>query len=95
MLIFLYYAFVLCGALALLLFLALFFRTKQPIQLLSAFLWTVPIAYETWVIKTCSGGCNIRVDLLVVFPPEVVVLSLISISAWRSFRHHANPGAAT
>ena len=95
MLIVLYYAFILCGALALLLFLALFFRTKQPIQLLSAFLWAVPIVYETWVVKTCSGGCNIRVDLLVVFQLEVVVLSLMSIAAWGSFRHHTNPGPAT
>lgn len=68
-----YYAFILCGALAALLFLILFFRTKQAIKLLSAFLWTVPIAYDTWVIRTCSGECKIRVDLLVKLPLEKVV----------------------
>ena len=95
MLIFVYYAFILCGALAALLFFVLFFRTKQPVLILSAFLWSVPIAYETWVIKTCTGECNIRVDLLVIFPFEIVVLALMSYFAWRAFKRHASPSPAT
>lgn len=91
----LYYAFILCGALAALLFLFLFFRSRHPIQWLSALLCTAPIAYEIWVIKSCSGDCNIRVDLLVIFPLEIIVLSLTSLFAWKAFKRHADPGPAT
>ncbi len=86
MLIIPYYAFILFGVLVALLFFVLFVRSKQPIQLYCTLLWTAPLGYEAWVISGCSGECNIRVDLLIVFPLELVVLSWLSIFAWHKFK---------
>lgn len=42
--------------------------------------WLVYGLYELWVQKTCSGECNIRVDLLLIYP-LLLVLSLLTLFA--------------
>jgi hypothetical protein len=44
-------------------------------------LWTGYAAYETWVQATCTGECNIRVDLLLVWPLLLAVTVLAVVSA--------------
>jgi hypothetical protein len=56
-----------------------FFLKKGPLAGLSAVLWTIYSGYE-FLMKyrlLCSGECNIRVDLLVLYP----ALFLVSFAA--------------
>lgn len=66
-------------------FSVLFARSKQRKCLVAAALWLIPPAYEALILSTCTGECNIRVDLLFVMPLELLVLIPISRSAFRSY----------
>jgi hypothetical protein len=58
----------------------------------AALMWVVYAAYESLVMMRvlCSGDCNIRVDLLLIYP----VLAVVSIVAlWRSSRRPSARGA--
>lgn len=44
-------------------------------------LWIGYAAYETWVQATCTGECNIRVDLLLIWPLLLAVTVLAIVSA--------------
>ncbi|PVV15730.1 MAG: hypothetical protein B6D77_01615 [gamma proteobacterium symbiont of Ctena orbiculata] len=82
----LYYLFLLiCSALSVFFF-ALYIRSKQTQQALTAFLLVVPVVYEGWVLQNCTGECNIRVDLILLFPVELLVLSALSIHSWRQYK---------
>lgn len=57
----------------------LFIRTRQPLSAAAAGLWLLYVAYEyamKWRIW-CSGECNIRVDLLLIYP----LLLAVSVAA--------------
>lgn len=48
----------------------LFYLRRQIVQLVTALLWLVYTVYESLLQYggLCSGECNIRVDLLLVYP---------------------------
>jgi hypothetical protein len=89
MIAFLYYAFLVAGGVMAVFFGVLFFHARQVVQLLCAGLWLLPIAYEYWVLSSCTGECNIRIDLIMIFPAEVLVLGTISTVAWRMYKRSA------
>ncbi len=80
-----YYLLLLLSIPATIYFLVLFARTKQRKCLAAALLWLIPLPYEVFILSTCAGECNIRVDLLVVLPLELVVLIPISKTAYRAY----------
>lgn len=80
-----YYLLLLLSIPAAIYFLVLFARTKQRKCLAAALLWLIPLPYEVFILSTCAGECNIRVDLLVVLPLELVVLIPISKTAYRAY----------
>ena len=94
MLIIPYYLMLLLSIPAAIYFFVLFARSKQRTCLSAALLWLLPLPYEAVTLSTCGPGaglgdileaivgCNIRIDLLVVFPLELVVLILISTWAY-------------
>ena len=55
---------------------------KGPLTGLAAILWVLYAAYETAMHfrLLCSGECNIRVDLLVIFP-MLWIVSIAGIAA--------------
>ncbi|MBH79540.1 MAG: hypothetical protein CMQ49_03390 [Gammaproteobacteria bacterium] len=87
--IFAYFAFILAGIGVAALFQALFVKTRKPAFLVCSVLWLLPICYEIWVLNTCTGECNIRVDLLYVFPLEIGLLAGVSLIGWRAYRQHS------
>jgi hypothetical protein len=80
-----YYLMLLLSIPAAIYFLVLFTRSKQRKCLAAALLWLIPLPYEVFILSTCAGDCNIRVDLLVVLPLELVVLIPISKTAYRAY----------
>ena len=86
----LYYVFILGSIGIAALFQVLFVKSKLPLILACSLLWLVPIGYETWVLNTCAGECNIRVDLVFMFLLEVVVLGVLSFFSWRAYTKHQN-----
>lgn len=52
----------------------------------AAVAWLLYASYE-WGMKArwlCSGECNIRVDLLLIYPALVAVTGLACLAAWRA-----------
>ena len=80
-----YYLLLLSSIPAAIYFLVLFARSKQRKCLSAALLWLIPLPYEAFILSTCTGDCNIRVDLLVVLPLELVVLIPFSKTAYRVY----------
>ena len=62
--------------------LAASWRTRSRIGFASAILWLLYGAYESAMRLRvlCSGDCNIRVDLLVIYP-LLAVAALVGIAA--------------
>ena len=60
-------------------FAGLYFRGRQRTVLAAALLWTAYGTYETAIRLQliCPEGCNIRVDLLLIYP----LLAIVSILA--------------
>ncbi len=61
------------------LFAALYFRCRRPIVLVATLAWLAYFPYEQAMKLRilCSGECNIRVDLLLLYP----LLMLVSVLA--------------
>jgi len=89
MLIYPYYGFILIGIGLAVFFLATFISKRQLFPLVCSALWLVPASYEAWVMSNCTGECNIRVDLLVIFPLEALMLIPLSLAAWKAHKLHA------
>ena len=69
--------------------LVLFGISKKSAYLGAAVVWLLPLLYEYVIQSTCSGECNIRIDLVVVLPGELVVLAVstrVAIAARREPR---------
>lgn len=66
------------------LFAALYVRCRRPIALLAALCWLAYFPYEQAMKLRilCSGECNIRVDLLLLYP----ILMLVSVLAVVAYR---------
>jgi hypothetical protein len=69
-----------------LLFLAGYWGSRRPAIAVAAFAWLAYSAYETamrvrWL---CTGECNIRVDLLLIYPLLLVisVVALVALVRW-------------
>jgi hypothetical protein len=66
-------------------FATLFVRLRTTSALAAALAWLAYLPYE-YAMKLrwlCSGECNIRVDLLVLYP---LLLLVSAIALWRSLR---------
>lgn len=69
-------------------FLALFIWSRSRLALVAALLWALYLPYELAMKHRilCSGECNIRVDLLLIYPGLIVVSVLAVITAIRGSR---------
>ncbi len=66
-------------------FFVLFAISRRRACLIAGLLWLLPVPYEFLVQTNCTGECNIRVDLLLVLPLEIIVLYKMSRTAFGSF----------
>ena len=80
-----YFAVLFFSVPAVLTFLVLFAISRRRACLIAGLLWLLPIPYEFLVQTNCTGECNIRVDLLLVLPLEIIVLYKMSRTAFGSF----------
>jgi hypothetical protein len=71
-------------------FLALYGISRRPTTLIAAVAWLGYGAYELGMQLRllCSGECNIRVDLLLIYPVLLLVtsLALVSFLLWLARR---------
>ena len=84
-----YYVFIIAGIGMAALFQVLYLKTKIPLLLVCSFVWLLPICYEIWALNNCTGECNIRVDLVYLFPVEVIAAAILSLLSWRAYRKGA------
>jgi hypothetical protein len=66
--------------------LALWTWSRRRLVLVAAVAWLLYLPYEygmKWRIL-CSGECNIRVDLLLLYPTLVILSILAAVSALRA-----------
>jgi hypothetical protein len=58
----------------------LYFRRQLPFSLIAAILWALYAVYESLmkVRVLCSGECNIRIDLLALYP-LLAIVSLVAL----------------
>jgi hypothetical protein len=70
---------------------ALYARSKTPRIGLTALAWTGYAAYEFGMQRRwlCSGECNIRVDLLLLYPMLLVLSVIALVAAVRGARRDA------
>jgi hypothetical protein len=63
-------------------FFALYFLSRTRANLVAAILWLayVPYEYAMKLRLLCTGECNIRVDLLLIYP-VLLAASLVGIAA--------------
>jgi len=66
--------------------LVLYARSRRPSIAVAAVAWLAYAAYETamrlrWL---CTGECNIRVDLLLIYPVLLVIsaVAVVSFARW-------------
>lgn len=85
MLLITYFAVLFFSIPAALTFLILFAMSRRRACLIAGLLWLFPVPYEFLVQTNCTGECNIRVDLLLVLPLEIIVLYKMSRTAFGSF----------
>ena len=66
-------------------FCALWWWSRSGLALISAILWTKYAGYEYLMHARilCSGECNIRVDLLLIYP---ALLGISGLGVWHSVR---------
>ena len=72
--------FVVLGVFAALLFR---FRRSNAIFILAAAAWIAAFFWNNWISGTCSGDCNIRVDLVLIAP---IVLFASALALARLFQ---------
>lgn len=66
---------------------------RRTVVLVAAAAWIFYAAYELamkarWL---CTGECNIRVDLLAIYPLLLVLSSVAALAAFRALRSGARP----
>jgi hypothetical protein len=68
--------------------LALFIWSRRRLPLIAALLWTLYLPYELAMKHRilCGGECNIRVDLLVIYPGLILMSVLATVMAVRAGR---------
>ena len=73
-------------------FYLLYYPFRLKLVLVAALLWTVYAIYELgiWYGLLCDQDCNIRVDLLVIYPLLAVISGLAILQMfWTKFRPHS------
>ena len=56
----------------------LWWWSKSRLVLVTTLLYGCYALYEYWLLDNCPGECNIRVDLLIIWP-VLVMLALLSL----------------
>ena len=76
----LYLIFLLIAPVAGILFLRLFIKTKVKFILATGIAWVLYAVYEYLIYLRvfCSGECNIRIDLLLIYP-ILVTFTLVAV----------------
>ena len=64
-------------------FFVLYFRCRRPVVLVAAIAWLAYFPYEQAMKLRilCSGECNIRVDLLLLYP-GLALVSVLALAAY-------------
>lgn len=85
----LYLVFLLIAPAASILFLRLFVKTKHKFILVTGIAWVLYAVYECLIYLRvlCSGECNIRIDLLLIYP---VLVTLTSVAVILYLKHNKN-----
>jgi hypothetical protein len=73
-------------------FVAMYFNLKTTTSIIAAFLWLTYSIYEylMYTRVLCSGECNIRIDLLVIYP-VLITTSLVAIVLFYRKKRKARP----
>ena len=68
------------------LFLAAHRASRRRLALVAGLAWLVYVPYEYAMLRRwlCSGECNIRVDLLLVYPALVLISAAAAVAVLRS-----------
>jgi len=68
-----------------LMYLRMFYKLKMKSSLVSAVLWIIYSIYELLIYMRilCTGECNIRIDLLIIYPTLIVSSLLASFIYFR------------
>jgi hypothetical protein len=66
-----------------LVFASLFFRRRRPMILIAMFAWFAYFPYEQAMKLRvlCTGECNIRIDLLLIYP-NLILVSVLAVTAY-------------
>lgn len=71
-------------------FIWIYLKSKRLPVLMTGLLWAVYTAYE-YAMKLrilCSGECNIRIDLLLIYPLLIVTSIIAVVSTVRWFKNN-------
>ena len=74
-------------------FILLFRKTRNLFCLVTGILWLVYGVYEYGMMARilCSGECNIRVDLLLIYPLLLVMTCIAGLAAYLARRRQRLP----
>ncbi|MGB8816632.1 MAG: hypothetical protein WCC66_01790 [Rhizobiaceae bacterium] len=62
------------------------FRRSSVIFPLTIAAWIGAFAWNAWILSTCPGDCNIRVDLVLIAPLVLIATVFSLIEALRRWR---------
>ena len=62
------------------------FRRSNTIFGLAPATWIAAIVWNWWILDTCSGDCNIRVDLVPIAPLVLLATGFAIAQAFRWWR---------
>lgn len=77
-------------------FFALFWASKRRIAAVGAFTWALYAVYEYSMHRRwlCTGECNIRVDLLLIYPALFVGSLVAALAAGRAIMRRSRTSGA-
>ncbi len=76
--------FIVIGGFAVLIFR---FRRSNAIFGMAIAAWVGAFFWNDWILKGCSGDCNIRVDLVFIAPLVLIATGFALIEAMRRWRN--------
>ncbi len=62
------------------------FRHSSMIFGLAIAVWIGALGWNEWILQTCSGDCNIRVDLVLIAPIVLLATGFAFVEAFRRLR---------
>lgn len=68
------------------LFLAAYRVSRRRLALVAGIAWLLYVPYEYAMLRRwlCSGECNIRIDLLLIYPALVLISAAAAVAVLRS-----------